>query len=430
MSTSDHDAPIGLVGATAIGIGGMVGGGIFAVLGVAARYAGGATPVAFMIAGAVAAVTGYSYTKLSVHYPSPGGTVTFIDRAFGVSDITGTVNVVLWAGYIATTALYASAFANYAGALATSGSTIDPVVVRLLIAVGIGAPMLINMATASLVSKSEGIIVGIKLTILMIVIAAGMPSVDAVSLAPSSWPSPLGIIGAGMLIFVAYEGFELISNASTEITRPRRNLPRAYGLSIAIVIVLYVAIAVVVVGTLTPAQIEQAADYALAEAASETLGQAGFTLVGVGAVLATLSAINATLYGAARLAFTVASQGELPHRLTHQVWNQPAGLYITAGTSAAIAITLPLANIASLASAIFLIVFAVVNTAAFRCGSEAAVRRPLAIIGTIGCSGALIVLIIDSIANNPTAMVALVFLLAAVLTAEHAFLKHRRIRSV
>jgi len=126
------DGRIGALSATAIGIGGMVGGGIFAVLGVAAEDAGGATPIAFLIGGLVAALTAYSYSKLSVFHPSAGGTVSFIDRAFGVNTFTGSVNAVLWAGYVATTALYASAFGHYTATLIPGGTSPSGALLRTL----------------------------------------------------------------------------------------------------------------------------------------------------------------------------------------------------------------------------------------------------------------------------------------------------------
>ena len=104
---------IGLLGAVSIGIGGMVGGGIFAVLGEAVSLAHGATAVAFFIAGIVAILTAYSYAKLSITYQSEGGTVTFIDKAFGDNVLSGSVNLMLWLSYLVTISLYATAFAYY-----------------------------------------------------------------------------------------------------------------------------------------------------------------------------------------------------------------------------------------------------------------------------------------------------------------------------
>ena len=150
---------IGLLGAIAIGIGGMVGGGIFAVLGDAVSFAHGATPVAFAIAGFVALLTAYSYAKLSVTYPSEGGTVVFIDKAFGDNIFSGSVNLMLWLSYLVTISLYATAFAAY-------GETFfEHKTVWLhhgLITFAIVLPALINLVSAAFVGKSESVIVALK----------------------------------------------------------------------------------------------------------------------------------------------------------------------------------------------------------------------------------------------------------------------------
>ena len=417
---------VGLVGAIAIGVGGMVGGGIFAVLGVAATDAQGATPMAFLIAGAVAALTAFSYARLSVQFQSSGGTVTFIDRVFGVHDLTGSLNIILWVGYIATTALYAAAFGNYAATLFPGGTEPSPLLLRFLIVVGVLIPWFINLAEATLVSKSESIVVAIKVTILMVVIGAGIQSVEPSRLSVNTWPSPLAILGAGLLIFVAYEGFELIANASAEIKNPRRNLPLAFGVSVGIVIALYVAISIVVVGSLDPAQIASSADFALAEAAQASLGQFGFNLVAVSAVLATFSAINATLYGSARLSFTIATEGELPDLLERRSWNQPVGLHITAVVGVALAVGLPLSSISGLSSIIFLTVFAVVNAAAYRAGAPSRTQRAVAAAGFVGCVGSLLILLEQSFVSDPVAILVLVVMVGGAMAAEHGFLKRRR----
>lgn len=419
---------IGLFGATAIGIGGMVGGGIFAVLGVAATEAGAATPLAFAVGGAVAALTAYSYSKLSVVFPSAGGTVSFIDRVFGVNEVTGTLNAVLWAGYVVTTALYASAFGHYTATLFPGGTDPSPVFLRMLILVAVAIPWLVNLLSAALVARTEGVVVAIKLVILAAVIAAGVPTVSATKLAPGSWPSPMAVAAAGMLIFVAYEGFELIANASQDVQDPRRTLPRAFAISVGLVIVLYVLIAAVVVGSLSPTEIANSAEFALAQAASTTLGSIGFKLVAVSAMLATLSAINATLYGAARLSYTIASEGELPEQFHHLKWNEPIGLHITAGAGLVMAIALPVASISALASAIFLLVFTVVNAAAYSSGRRIGANQVITAVGAAGCAASLGVLLIRSATHDATVIPALTGLLATVLAAEHLVLKNRPAR--
>jgi amino acid transporter len=414
-----------LLGAVAIGIGGMVGGGIFAVLGVAAAEARGATALAFAVAGAVAAVTAYSYSRLSTHFRSAGGTVTFVDRVFGVDSLTGALNIVLWVGYIATTALYVSAFANYAATFLPEGSARGGLLIRTLILIGVLIPWGINLANARLVAKSESYIVAAKLTILTVVIVAGVPSVSFDRLAPAStWPSLPGVLAAGMLIFVAYEGFELIANASADIIRPERNLPWAFALSVGLVIVLYVAIATVVVGSLSPEEIAKSADVALARAAGASLGQVGFKLVAVSALLATLSATNATLYGAARLSFTLATEGELTPTFERMEWNQPIGLHITALVGLALAVGLPLTSISTVCSAIFLLVFSVVNAAALKAAQTIGARWWLAGLGAIGCAVSLGVLVVRSVREDPVGLIVLLVLLVGALTTERTVLRH------
>ena len=422
----DLQRSIGLLGATSIGIGGMVGGGIFAVLGVASEQAGGGTPISFLVAGLVAALTAFSYARLSVKYQSAGGTVVFIDRVFGVSEFTGSLNIVLWAGYVVTTALYASAFGNYAATLFIGGTAPNPILLRTLIAVGVIVPWAINLANAGLVARSESLIVAIKLVMLMIVIAAGVPTVSPERVDPSTWPTAFSILGAGMLIFVAYEGFELIANASAEVKNPEKTLPKAFALAVGLVVALYVLIAFVVVGSLSPSQIADSADFALAQAASTSLGHSGFILVSISAVLATFSAINATLYGSARLSFTIATEGELPAVLETRTWNQPIGLHITALIGLGMAVALPVESISALASAIFLAVFAVVNTAAFKDAGSVRWARFITAVGFVGCVVSLAIVVTRSVTNDPVSMLVLVILLASALGVEHIFLKRKR----
>jgi amino acid transporter len=330
---------------------------------------------------------------------------------------------------VATTALYASAFGSYAQTLLPA-SWSGGLVLRVLMVLGVALPWLVNLADASLVARTEGWIVGIKLTVLLVVVVAGARAVNVSTLAPSTWPSTGSLVAAAMLVFVAYEGFELIANASEDVTDPDRTLPRAFALSIGIVVVLYVLIAAVVVGSLTPSRIAAAEDFALAEAASTTLGGAGFTMVAVSAVLATLSAINATLYGAARLSYTLATEGELPERFDHLAWNQPVGLHLTALGGAAIGVALPLVSISGLASAIFLLVFASVNAAAARAPDAPVWRRALAVAGLLGCVGSLTVLLVASVSDDPVMVALLAVLLGGAFLAEDRILRHRRAGSV
>ncbi len=390
------------MGAVSIGVGGMVGGGIFAVLGLAAELSGGATPLAFLIAGIVALLTGYSYAKLSVSYPSKGGTVIFVDKAFGVDFFTGSVNNLLWVGYIVTLSLYAFAFGSYATTflpenLQTNFSK------HILISVGIILPTILNFLSSSVISKAETYIVSIKIAILLLIVFAGFSSVNTIRFSPSGYKPLFQIIGGGMIIFVAYEGFELIANTASNIKDYKKNLPKAYYISIIFVMLLYILIAFVTVGSLTPDQIKTARDFALAQAAKPSLGQFGFVLVAIAAILATLSAINATLYGSARLSYVIATEGELPEFLEDKIWNQPVvGLVITSILALFLSNLADLSSISTMGSAGFLIVFLIVNAASFIKAREIKSSRFISLLGVLLCFFALVALFWHTFETSPS----------------------------
>ena len=121
-----------------------------------------------------------------------------------------------------------------------------------------------------------------------------------------AWSNTIELIGGGMIIFLAYEGFELISNTAGSMQNPKKNLPFAYYTSVGFVTLLYISISTVTLGNLALNKIIDAKDYALAEAAKPFLGQAGFILITIAALLSTSSAINATLCGATRISYVIA----------------------------------------------------------------------------------------------------------------------------
>lgn len=413
------------LGAVAIGVGGMVGGGIFAVLGLASVLAGGATPIAFLIAGGVALLTAYSYAKLSVAFPDNGGTIIFIDRAFGIGWCTGAANNLLWMGYVITLALYAVAFGNYAETFLPE-SLHGASALHVLISVGLVVPLLLNFMGAEIVSKAETYVVIVKVAILVLVIAAGLGGVDTARIDPGTWGGPLQVASAGMIIFVAYEGFELIANTAATVRNPKRNLPRAYYASVISVIVLYVLIAAVVIGALAPDRIASSQDFALAEAARPSLGRIGFTIVGVAAVLATLSAINSTLYGAARLSYAIAAEGELPVSFKSMVWNQPIGLLLTGAMALSLANLVDLSSISMMASASFLIIFGIVNLAGAVLAKQARSNRLLGLCGVVACTLALTALLVHTAQTSPQDLWGLAGLLVLALTGEGVYRLMRR----
>jgi len=394
---------IGLLGAVSIGIGGMVGGGIFAVLGEAVSLAHGATAIAFAVAGLVAIFTAYSYAKLSVTYQSRGGTVTYIDKAFGDNILSGSVNFMLWLSYLVTISLYATAFASYG---ATFFSHQSSLLNHALISGAILLPAVINLVSASFVGKSETVIVVIKVTLLVLVIVVGASYVDTARMSPDHWSSPLSIVVAGMIIFVAYEGFELIANSAEDIKNPDKNLPRAFYLSVVIVITLYILISIITVGSVSEEVLMKAKDYALAEAAKPALGHTGFVIVASAALLSTFSAINATIYGNARLGYTIAKDGKLPKMLMDSKRDVPFnGVLYTTLLSLILANTIDLTEIAIIGSASFLLLFFIVNISAYKLKEEIKASTPILMISSVLTLLALATLMFHTYTSNPRAVV-------------------------
>ncbi|EGV31357.1 amino acid permease-associated region [Thiorhodococcus drewsii AZ1] len=398
---------------TSIGIGGMVGGGIFAVLGLSVELTNGGAPVAFLIAGIVALVTSYSYAKLSVAFPSQGGTVTFLDQAFGPGLLTGSANILLWIGYIVMLSVYAYAFGSYGASFFPKAS--QEFWKHILITASILGITGLNLFNARLIGKAEDWIVLLKLLILSLFIGVGIWGIDSARIAPASWSSPVSLIAGGMIIFLAYEGFELIANTAQDVRDAPKTLPRAFYSSVGFVIVLYILVAIVTVGSLPVDTIVEAKDYALAEAARPSLGQAGFVLIAIAAMLSTASAINATVYGAARLSYVIAKDGELPSILEKKTWGKPLdGLLITSGATLLIANLTELSSMSTMGSAGFLLIFAAVNGANLVLADDTRSSRLLSLIGIALCLGALGSLIWQTANDSPE---QLWFLFAMVATA-------------
>jgi amino acid transporter len=405
---------IGLWSIVSIGIGGMVGGGIFAVLGLAVQLGHGGTPIAFVLAGIIALITSYSYARLSVTYPSQGGTVEFLNQGFGTGLFTGGMNVLLWISYVVMLSLYAYAFGSYGASFFPSSDQFFWK--HVLISFVIVLFTVLNAIGVKFVGRAEEWIVGVKISILMIFIAVGLWSVNLHQVQPSTWTALPELFAGGMIIFLAYEGFELIANTADDVTNPKRNLPRAFYISIIFVIGLYILISFVTVGNLAVSNIVAAKDYALAESAKPFLGNGGFILIAIAALLSTASAINATLYGTARVSYIIAKDGELPRVLDRKVWNKPIeGLFITTGFTLIIANLFDLSSISVMGSAGFLLIFAFVNAANARLYKKTASRRWISWVGMIVCLCAFIVLLWQRAFASPrdllilTAMIFLAF---------------------
>ncbi len=404
----------------AIGVGGMVGGGIFAVLGLAVQMAGGGTPIAFALAGVIALITSYSYARLSVAYPHGVGTVAYLDRAFGAGYFTGSANVLLWLSYIVTLSLYAYAFGSYGASFFPISA--QPLFKHLFISSVVVTMTFLNVLGAQVIGRAEVWIVVFKMAILSLFAGVGLWAINSAGFAPATWAGGRQIVAGGMVIFVAYEGFELIANAAADVKDPARTIPRALFAAVGFVIFLYIIIAFVTLGNLPVAKIVGAKDYALAVAAEPFLGKPGYALIAIAALASTASAINATFYGVTRMSYIIAKDGELPSILEKKIWKKPlGGLLISAALTLAMANLFDLSRIATIGSAGFLIIFAAVNAANIRLGTKTRCTWWLPALGIVLCLGALAALIWETAKLEPRTIWVLAGLVGGAFAIEAAY---------
>jgi len=412
---------IGFLEAFSIGVGGMVGGGIFAVLGLTIDLAKGAAPIAFLIAGVLALITAYSYVKLSIRYPSEGGTIEFIVQAFGNNLFSTLVNNLLLMSYVIMLSLYAYAFGSYGSALFL-GNDVEWLH-KLLSASIILIFTFINLLGAFMTGKAEDIMVFLKLFILIGFIAVGVITFNPTQLEPKYWSDFLSISTGGLIIFLAYEGFELIANTAKDVKNPEKTLPLAYYSSVVFVIILYIAIAIITIGNVSFEEAKKASDYVLAIAAEPFFGHAGFIIIAIAAMLSTASAINATIYGGGRVGYLVAKLGEIPRTFEEKIKNGYEGMIILGLLGIIFSISFNIQNISIAGSMGFLIVFSLVNLANFKLYKETKASRFISGVGFILTLLATIILISYNIIHNPKSLMSSSLVILAVVVFSYLYYK-------
>jgi amino acid transporter len=414
---------ISFLGAVSIGIGGMIGAGIFSILGVVAQAAGSGMWLSFLLGGIVALFSTYSYAKLGEKFPSKGGAVEFLVRGWGNGSVSGSVNIFMWIGYVIAIALYSQGFSAYCVTFFTHAPTL---LLSKSIAVGIVIFFTaINLLGAGSVGKAELFIVTIKVAILILFAGCGLFFIHPANLSPVHWNSFEYILfGAGVL-FIGYEGFGLITNAAGDMNNPQKNLPSALYLSVFLVIIIYLAVSITVSGNLSIAEINASRDYALAQAAKPFLGMIGFKLIAIAALFSTASAINATLFGGANVSYMIARDGELPEIFARTEWRgATGGLLITALLVILFILFFDLSGIAMMGSGAFLLIYAAVNAGHLRILDQTGAKKSIVIISLILCLAMFILLEIYTFKKSPLAIYTMLGLLIGSIVAEKIY--HRR----
>lgn len=344
-------------------VGGMIGGGIFATLGVVIEVAGAWAWGSFLIGGLIALATGHSYAALTVESGKPGGVYRFL-REQQHERIARWTAWILILGYTLTVAVYAFTFGAYA-ANALGGPAWMPqglAVASIIVLAGV------NLLGVGEASTLEIIAVWGKIAILAGLAIFGLSQWDAGDLAIPEQPGWIGmVIGAGT-VFMAYEGFQLLAYDYDEMADAEKLLPKVMPASILTAIVIYIAVSLGAPMLVGAEAIVEEREVALASAGRAALGMTGFILVTIAAAFSTASAINATLFATARLARSVASEGEMPaiFAKTDKAGVPYVGVLLISGVAIFLAVIGGIGELVKSASVVFLVVFALVNAIVIR----------------------------------------------------------------
>lgn len=375
---------VGLWGATGVGLGAIVGGGILVLAGVAFATTGPSSILAFALDGIVAVLTALTFAELATVFPESGGAYVFAKKVLAVRAAFA-VGWVLWFAYIVAGVLYAMGFAEYAAAVASDVAVAlhgsapawltgrSTVIALALAATAAYALSLIRKASGGGQWETVG-----KVVLFALLIAAGLwalaraePGTVARGMTPFFPAGVGGVLSTMGLAFIALQGFELVANIGGDIKGPTRTIPRAMLLSLAIAMLIYLPLLLLVptVGVrpgTTIGEMSAASPATLtADAARQFAGPAGYWMVMGAAILSTLSALAASLLAASRVALTMARDRTLPRvlALDHPTRKTPImAIYASALAMTVILLIVPSIGAAgAAASLIFLVCFALVH---------------------------------------------------------------------
>jgi amino acid transporter len=396
-------------GAALLGVGAMVGAGIFALLGEAGAVAGAAAWISFLLAGIVSVLIGYNVVKLGVRYPSSGGLFEYLLQGFGNGRLLG---IAAWLGYMSAVLIVCSmcavSFGDYAVSLFVSDGGADwwdnvftsAIVVAMALVVVVGP---------QLVAKAQTLIVVVMVGILGVFVVVTLPSIDLDKLAFSDYPPVSDIVASVALTFFAYLGFSVITFAAGDMRDPAKDLPKAMNRALGVTTIVYVLVAVSVFGTLTVAEVVQYGPTAIAEAGRPALGDAGFTMIAIAAMVGMAGSVVATLYASSGLTRMLSDVGQFPpffgpaSRL-----GAKSGVLISAAIVLVVANTVDLSAIASVGSACSLMIFVLVGIAGYRLRPTTGASGAIILVGIAATLVVLAFFVVDTFRNAPQTFTAIV----------------------
>jgi amino acid transporter len=390
-------AELGLLDATMIGMGAMIGAGIFVLTGLAAEIAGPAAILVFALNGVVTAFTGLSYAELAASIPKSGGGYAFVREIF--ADLSSFImGWMLWFAYMIAGALYALGFApnflellhvygvvpppDEVGALAVPVVDASVPLAFLLAFVAVLGLVSLNAVSTAASGSVETIFTLVKVSILVVFVAFGLasPMFSSAEFQPL-FPDGGGaaaILPAMGLTFIAFEGYDLITTVTEEVKNPRENIPKAIFISLIVTVIVYLAVVVVAVGTLGAQGLADAGEAGIATAATSFMPadlpviQNGGALIVFGAVFSTLTALNAVVIASSRVAFSMGREGQLLPSFgqLHHRYGTPFVAILASAVVMLGSVALPTQSAGNMSSLFFLTSFIIVNVAVIRLRRE------------------------------------------------------------
>jgi len=417
MEKTNAGGQIGVFDAAFLGVGAMVGAGIFALLGEAGAIAGSAVWLSFLIAGVIALLQGYSFAKLGTRYPSQGGTIEFLVQGFGNGHVTG---VVSWLFYVVgqvITVMVALSFGSYAGTL-FFGEDVSPEATKLLALVIIAVMALLNLqANREGVARVQTAIVWVVIAILGGFAFITIRHAEWSLLSPENYPPFRSIISSVALTFFAFLGFAVVAFSAGDMKDPRRDLPKAMYLSLIITTVLYVAIAIGVYGMLPLEEVIAAGETAIAKAAEPILGSAGFVIMTIVACFSTSSAVNSQFFATNGVIAYLTRIGQFPPVLGNGAGkNGNVGVVLSTIFVSVLTLLFDLSAIASIGSAVALVIFMMVGIAHLRLIKETGANRLIIYLSILTVVVTLVVFAVETLSQEPaTALAIVIYLVLSVI---------------
>jgi len=410
-----------------IGVGAMVGAGIFALLGAAGEVAGAAVWLSFLFAGAIAGLQGYSFAKFGARYPSAAGLLEYVVRGFGNGHVTGVIAWLLLAANAIITGMVAVSFGSYASAAFADGGTAWTKAFAVLVVL---VMTVLNILGSQAVAKAQTIVVIVVISILTLFAVATLANLDPELLAFSGYPPLRDIVSSVALTFFAFLGFGVVTFTAKDLANPSRQLPKAVYLALRIATELYVPVALGVFSTLPVDEVIASGGTALAVAAEPVLGMAGYWLMSVTALFATAGATNSGLYPAAGLCEQMASIGQFPPMLGRRFGDRaPAGILLTAALAIVLAIGFDLTSIASIGSAVALVVFTLVTAGHLRVRTETGAHAWVLVLAIVTTVVVLVTFAFTTLVDESATAVALMVILLLSIALEVGWKRTRDART-